>query len=82
VSVVVGRLYGYGFTMQELSREDGRYVMRTYNVDPDSERTISVSEAMEWVEMMRAHGGAVYRDVTSRPDESSAQPTAAAERTT
>lgn len=65
-SVVIGRLYG-DITMQELRREDGEYVTRTFVLDGDSRREVSVSEAMEWVETMRRYGGTVYREVMPWP---------------
>ena len=70
---VVGRLFG-NETMQELrQREDGAYVMRTFNVDHDSNRVVSMAEAGEWVDTMRCHGGAVYRNITGWPAKAKAK---------
>ena len=74
MTTVVGRMFG-NETMQELrQREDGAYVMRTFHVDPLAEREVTTAEAGEWVDTMRCHGGAVYRNITGWPAKDAAPP--------
>ena len=64
---IIGR-YFTDLTMQELrQREDGAYEMRTFNLDPDSERVVTSAEAGEWVDAMRHNGGSVYHNCVPWP---------------
>ena len=75
-SIVIGRLYG-DVTVQELRREDGVYVTRTFVLEDDSRREVSVREAMEWVDAMHRYGGTVYREIQPRPENATSEGTTA-----